>query len=235
MPLPLAHQAMISRSQVSITVQHLNSRRIVFRYGTGYENIYPRASCGRARGGIDVNEVYRTIGRSGTAQISPAQTRRVHGPKHSGNRRVWPVALHLRIKADSAARTRGDSRPEPQLAGAARTSGACQRNVQKRPNNRSEEPEIEQKRAEHPQTLKNAQGVLGIEADEHSGQENHQEPADAVSNLQLQLEVLPHTHVSIVLASTLIRSRRIPATSCPGDMSVLSYGGMRSPLRACIG
>ena len=110
-------------------------------------------SCGGAGGGIDVNEVYRTTERSGTARISPAETGRVSGPKRSANRRVWPVALHLRIKADAAARTRGNSRTETKLAGAARTSGACQRNVQKRPNNRSEEPEIEQKRAEHPKTL----------------------------------------------------------------------------------
>jgi hypothetical protein len=182
-----------------------------------------------------VNEVYRMTGRSGTARISPAETGRVHGPKRSGNRRVWPVALHLRIKADSAARTRGNSRPEPQLASAARTSGACQRNVQKHPNNRSEEPEIEQKRTEHPKTLEHAQGVFGIEADEHSGQDNHQEPSDAVSNLQLQLKVLPHTHVSIVLVWTLIRSRRIQATSHSGDMSVFGYSGVRSPVRACIG
>jgi len=74
-------------------------------------DILPRASYGRARGGIDVNEAYRTIERSGTAEISPAETGRVHGPKRSGNRRVWPVALHRRIKTDSAARTRGNSRP----------------------------------------------------------------------------------------------------------------------------
>ena len=172
-----------------------------------------------------MNEVYRMIERSGTARISPAETGRVHGPKRSGNRRVWPVALHLRIKADAAARARGNSRPEPQLAGAARTSGACQWNVQKRPNNRSEEPEIEQKGAEHPKTLKHAPGMLEIEVDEHSGQDNHQEPSDAVSNLQLQLKVLPHTHLSIVLVWTLIRSRRIQATSHPGDMSVFSNGG----------
>jgi hypothetical protein len=42
--------------------------------------------------------------------------------------------------------------------------------------------------------------MFGKEADEHGGQDNHQEPADAVSNLQLQLEVLPYTHVPIVLA-----------------------------------
>jgi hypothetical protein len=48
--------------------------------------------------------------------------------------------------------------------------------------------------------------MFGIEADEHGGQDNHQEPSYTVSNLQLQLEVLPHTHISIVLAWTLIRS-----------------------------
>ena len=179
-----------------------------------------------------MNSVYLMIERSGTARISPAETGRVNGPKRSGNRRVWPVALHLRIEADSAAWTRGNSRPETQLAGAARTSGACQRDVQERPGNRSEEPEIEQKRAEHPKTLKQAQGMFGIEADEHGCQDNHQEPSDAVSNLQLQLEVLPHTHVAIVLAWILVRSRRIQATSHPGDMSPFSYAGMRLPPRA---
>ena len=171
-----------------------------------------------------MNSVYLMIERSGTARISPAETGRMPGPKRSGNRRVGPVALHLGIEADSAARTRDNSWPDTQLAGAARTSGACQRNVQKRPNNRSEEPEIEQKRAEHPKTLKHAQGMFGIEADEHGCQDNHQEPSDAVSNLQLQLEVLPHTHVPIVLAWILVRSRRIQATSHPGDMSVFGNG-----------
>jgi hypothetical protein len=180
-----------------------------------------RASCGGAGGGIDVNEVYRMTERSGTAQISPAETGRVNGPKRSGNRRVWPVALHLRIEADSAARTRVDSRPKTQLAGAARASGPRQRDVQERPSNRSEEPEIEQKRAEHPKTLEHAQGMFGIEADEHSGQDNYQEPADAVSNLQLQLEVLPHTHVSIVRAWTLIRS-----LSHPGDVTSRRHVGI---------
>jgi len=71
--------------------------------------------------------------------------------------------------------------------------------------------------------------MLGVEVDEHSGQDNHQEPSDAVSNLQLQQDVLPHTHVSIVPAWTLIRSRRIQATSDPGDMSVFSYSSMSSP------
>jgi len=144
-----------------------------------------RASCGGAGGGIDVSEVYRKTERSGTAQMSPAEAGRVNGPKRSGKRRARPVALHLRIQADSAARTRESSRPESQLAGAARASGACQRNVQKRPSNCSEEPEIQQKRPEHPQTLKHAQGMFGIEADEHGGQDDHQEPSDAVSNLEL--------------------------------------------------
>jgi len=76
----------------------------------------------------------------------------------------------------------------------------CQRNVKKRPGNRSEEPEIEQERPEHPKTPEHAQGMFGIEADEHGGQDNHQEPSDAVSKLQLQQEVLPDTHVPIVLA-----------------------------------
>jgi len=56
--------------------------------------------------------------------------------------------------------------------------------------------------------------MFGIEADEHGGQEDHQEPSDSVSNLQLQLEVLPHTHVEMVLAWTLIRS-----LSPPGDVT----------------
>jgi len=94
--------------------------------------------------------------------------------------------LHRRIEADSTAPTRCNSLPESQFAGAARTSRACQWNVQKRTSNRSKEPEIEQKRPEHPKTLKHAQGVFGIEADEHGGQDNHQEPSDAVGNLQLQ-------------------------------------------------
>jgi len=170
----------------------------------------PRASCGGAGGGIDVNEVYRTTERSGTAQISPAETGGVHGPKRSANRRVWPVALHRRIDADSAARTNGNSRPETQFAGAARTSGACQRNIQKRPNNRSEEPEIQQKRPEHPKTLKHAQGMFGIEADKHGSQHNHQEPSDAVSNLQLQLEVLSDTHVP---DRTRVDTYPLPVTS----------------------
>jgi len=157
----------------------------------------------------------------------------VSGPKRSGNRSVWPVALHVRIEADSAARTRGNSRPESQFAGTARASGACQGNVQERPNNRSEEPEIEQKRPEHPKTLKHAQGMFGIEADQHSGQHNHQEPSDAVSNLQLQSEVLHHTHVPIVPAWTLIRP-----LSHPGDVISWRHVGVwlrrfRSPLRAC--
>ena len=63
--------------------------------------------------------------------------------------------------------------------------------------------------------------MLGIEADEHGGQDNHQEPSDAVSNLQLQLEVLPYTHVPIVLAWTLIRS-----LSHPGDVTSLRHVGI---------
>ena len=95
--------------------------------------------------------------------------------------------------------------PESQLAGAARASGACQWNVENRPSNCSEEPEIEQKRPEHPKTLKHAHGVFGIEADEHRGQNAYQEPADAVSKLQLEPEMLLHTHVPIVLDRTFVR------------------------------
>jgi hypothetical protein len=56
---------------------------------------------------------------------------------------VRPAALNLCIEADVAVGTRGNPRPESQFAGAAWASGACHRNAQKRPNNRSEEPEIE--------------------------------------------------------------------------------------------
>ena len=112
-------------------------------------------------------------------------------------------------------------RTDSQLAGAARAPVACQRNVQNRPHNRSEEPEIEQKRPEHPKTLKHAQGMFRIEADEHGGQYNHQEPSDAVSDLQLQLEVLPYTHVQIVLPWTPIRS-----LSHPGDVTSWRHVGI---------
>jgi hypothetical protein len=48
--------------------------------------------------------------------------------------------------------------------------------------------------------------MFGIEADKHGSQNNHQEPSQTASNLQLPLEVFPHTHIAIVRASTLIRS-----------------------------
>jgi hypothetical protein len=85
-------------------------------------------------------------------------------------------------------------RPDRQFAGAARASGACDWNVQKCSNNRCEEPEIEQKRSEHPKTLKYAQGMFRIEADKHGCQNNHQKPSQAASHLQLPLEVFAHTH-----------------------------------------
>ena len=133
------------------------------------------------------------------------------GSDRSDNRRVRPVPLHLRIEADSAAEARVSLRPHSQFAGAAWTSGACDWNVQKRSNDRCEEPEIEQKRSEHPKTLKYAQGMFGIEADKHGSQNNHQEPSQTASNLQLPLEVFPHTHIPIVPALRLIRSLSHPA------------------------
>ncbi len=139
-----------------------------------------------AEGGLVVTEVYRTTERLGIGRLSCAGAGRVRGPKRPGNRAVWPIALYLRIQADSAARTRANFRPGNQFAGAARASGACQWNVQKRPNHRPEEPEIEQKRPEHPKTLERAQRMLGIEADKYSGHDNHQEPPQAPSNIQLQ-------------------------------------------------
>jgi len=48
--------------------------------------------------------------------------------------------------------------------------------------------------------------MFGIEADKDGGQDNHQEPSDAASNVQLPLEVFPHTHGLSVLAWTLTRS-----------------------------
>jgi hypothetical protein len=109
-----------------------------------------------------------------------------------GTRPPWrmrsnnPAALNLCIKADVAVGTRDNPRPESQFAGAAWASGACHRNAQKRPDNHCEEPEIEQKGAEHPKTLKHAQGMFGIEPDKHSSQTNHQEPSDRADNAQLQ-------------------------------------------------
>jgi hypothetical protein len=143
--------------------------------------------------------------------LSPAGVGLVCAPDRSGNRRVRPVALHLRIEADSAAGTRGNLRPEGQFGGAPRASGACQWNVQKGPNNRSEEPEIEQKRPEHPKTLEHARGMFGKKADQRGGQDNHQEPSQTASNLQLPLDVFPHTHIPIVPASRLLRSLSHPA------------------------
>jgi hypothetical protein len=138
----------------------------------------------------------------------------VRGPHRSGNRRVWPGALHLRFEADATAVTRIKLRADTQFAGTARASGACQWNVQKLSYNRPEEPEIEQKRREHPQTLKYAHRMLGIEADEHGRQDNHQEPSQAAGNVQLQLKVFPNTHPLIVHARKLIRS-----LSHPGDVT----------------
>ena len=86
--------------------------------------------------------------------LSPAGIGRVFGPNRSGDRRVRPAALHLRIEADSATATRSNLWPDSQFAGAARASGACDWNIQKRSNNRCEKPEIEQKRSKHPKTLK---------------------------------------------------------------------------------
>jgi len=57
--------------------------------------------------------------------------------------------------------------------------------------------------------------MFGKEPDKHGGQDNHQEPSDAVRNLQLQLEVLPHTHVPIVLEWALIRSLFHPGDVTP--------------------
>ena len=148
------------------------------------------------------------------SQVPHARARRAGDPG-SCSHCVRPGALNLCIEADVAAGTRGNPRPECQFAGAARASGACHWSVEKRPNNRSEEPEIEQKRREHPKTVKHARGMFGIEPDKHGGQDNHQEPSEAASNVQLQLELLPHTHGPIVLPRELIR-----LLSHPADMSV---------------
>jgi hypothetical protein len=77
--------------------------------------------------------------------------------------------------------------------------------------------------------------MLGIEADEHGRQDNHQEPSQAAGNVQLQLKVFPNTHPLIVHARKLIRSLSHPsdvthwrrhtlATSHTGDMSVFGRG-----------
>ena len=112
-------------------------------------------------------------------------------------------------------------RADTQFAGAARASRACQWNVQKFANNGSEEPEIEQKRREHPQTLEYAHGMLGIEADEHGRQDNHHQPSQASSNMQLQLQVLPNTHGPIVHGWRPIRF-----LSHPGDVTHWRHVGV---------
>jgi hypothetical protein len=124
-----------------------------------------------------------------------------------------PAALNRCVEADSAVGTRGNHRPESQFAGAARASGVGHGYAQKRPNDRFEEPEIEQKGPEHPETLKHAHGMFGIEADKRGGQDTQEHPSEAASNVQLQLEVFPHAHGPMVLAPTLIRS-----LSRPGDV-----------------
>jgi len=129
----------------------------------------------------------------------------VCGQNRSGDRRVSPVALHLRIEAEPAAGASRNLQPDSQFAGAARASGACYWHVQELSHNRCEEPEIEQKRPEHPKTLKHAHGVFWIEPDKHDSQDNYQEPSQAASNQQLQLEVFPNTHFPIVRARALIR------------------------------
>jgi hypothetical protein len=53
--------------------------------------------------------------------------------------------------------------------------------------------------------------MLGIEADEHGRQDNHQEPSQAAGNVQLQLKVFPNTHPLIVHARKLIRSLSHPS------------------------
>jgi hypothetical protein len=63
--------------------------------------------------------------------------------------------------------------------------------------------------------------MFGIEADQHGGQGDHQEPANAVSNLELLLEVLPHTHILIVHACTLVCS-----LSHPGDVTSRRHVGI---------
>jgi hypothetical protein len=143
-------------------------------------------------------------------QAFHAQAKRTREP----GGRVKPGALNHCVEANIAMGTRGHPRPESQFAGAARASGACHWNVQKRSTNHSEKPEIEQKGSEHPETLKHAQRMFGIEADKRGGQDSQQEPSEAAGNAQLQLEVFPHTHGPIVLASAPIRS-----LSHPGDMS----------------
>jgi hypothetical protein len=56
--------------------------------------------------------------------------------------------------------------------------------------------------------------MFGIEADKPGSQNNHQQPPQAAGDLQLSLEVLPHTHVPIVRASMHDRS-----LSCPCDVT----------------
>jgi hypothetical protein len=148
----------------------------------------------------------RRVGGS-CMSLSPSRMSHVQGKRtREPGGCVSPDALNHCVEADMAVRTRAHRRPESHLAGTARASRAYQCNAQKLSNNHSEEPEIEQKGSEHPKTPKHAHGMLGIEADERGGQDKHQEPSQAASNVQLQLDVFPHTHGPIVLARVPIRS-----------------------------
>ena len=164
----------------------------------------------QARPPISRGAAVRFSARRGCQLLLRRGGGRVCGPNRSTDRSVRPTALHLRIETDSAAGARGNLQPDSQFAGATWAAGTCDWNVQKCSNNRCEEPEIEQKRSEHPETIKYAQGMFGIEAHKAGSQNNHQEPSQAASNFQLPLEVLPHTHVRIVRASTIIRSLSRP-------------------------
>jgi hypothetical protein len=132
---------------------------------------------------------------------------RVCGPERPGDRGIWPGALHLRVEADPAAGTGSHLWPGSQFGCAARASRACQGNAQQSPNNRSKEPEIEQKCPEHPKTFKHAQGMFGIKANQHRRQDKHQEPSEAPCNVQLPLEMFPDTHVA---NRTWVDSRTLP-------------------------
>jgi hypothetical protein len=116
------------------------------------------------------------------SQLPDAQAKRTREPGGC----VRPAALNPCIEADVAVGTRGNPRPESQFARAARASGTCHGNAEKRPDNRFEKPGIEQTGPENPKTLKRAQGMFGIEPDKQGGQDNHQEPSEPASNAQLQ-------------------------------------------------
>lgn len=140
----------------------------------------PPAAFAIRRGGLGEPES-GPEGRQSSApsHLSHAQRVRARNPGRLDRGRATPLASHLLAEADVAGRTGSHAPCEHDFMGAVGTSRARLRDTQERRGQSCNEPDAEQRRRQHSESIFGAQGMARISPHKRGGHAGQQQQAAA--------------------------------------------------------